>query len=75
MNHRRYPENPIPTVAAVVVSSKGILLMKRDTPPYNSLWNIPSGVIKVGETQEEAIIREVIEESGLNCRQTKIGLL
>jgi len=71
MNQRRYPENPIPSVAAVVVSSKGILLMKRNKPPYNSLWNIPSGVIKVGETQEEAVTREVIEESGMKCHVIK----
>lgn len=71
MSQRRYPENPIPSVAAVVVSSMGILLMRRNKPPYNSLWNIPSGAIKVGETQEVAVIREVIEESGINCHVIK----
>ncbi|MHA2353905.1 MAG: NUDIX domain-containing protein [Candidatus Thorarchaeota archaeon] len=65
---RRFPKHPIPSVAAVVVSSKGILLKKRSKPPFEGLWNIISGVIEVGETQEEALMREVKEEAGINCR-------
>jgi 8-oxo-dGTP diphosphatase len=65
---RIYPERPIASVAGVVVSSKGILLMKRKKPPYEGLWNIISGLIEIGETQEQAIIREVREETGLECR-------
>jgi 8-oxo-dGTP diphosphatase len=65
---RRYPENAIAAVAGVVVSSKGLLLLKRSKPPYEGLWNIISGAVKVGETQEEAIVREVREESGLESR-------
>jgi 8-oxo-dGTP diphosphatase len=68
MNSRRYPKSPIAAVAGVVVSAKGLLLMKRARPPYEGLWNIISGAIKVGETQEEAIVREVREESGLDSR-------
>ncbi|MHA1902750.1 MAG: NUDIX domain-containing protein [Candidatus Thorarchaeota archaeon] len=66
MSQRRYPETPIPSVAAVVVGSRGILLKRRNKPPYKGLWNILSGVIKTGETQEEAIVREVREETGIN---------
>jgi ADP-ribose pyrophosphatase YjhB (NUDIX family) len=66
MKQRRYPETPIPSVAAVVVGPEGILLKRRDKPPYKGMWNILSGVIKTGETQEEAIVREVREETGLN---------
>ena len=65
---RSYPERPIASVAGVVISSKGILLMKRKKPPYEGQWNIISGVIEIGETQEQAIIREVMEETGLECR-------
>ncbi|MFQ5832970.1 MAG: NUDIX domain-containing protein [Candidatus Thorarchaeota archaeon] len=67
MSRRRYPETPIPSIAAVVVGPKGILLKRRDKPPYKGLWNILSGVIKTGETQEEAVVREVREETGLNA--------
>ncbi|MHA2162889.1 MAG: NUDIX domain-containing protein [Candidatus Thorarchaeota archaeon] len=67
MSQRRYPEAPIPSVAAVVIGSKGILLKRRNKPPYKGLWNILSGVIKTGETQEESIVREVKEETGMNA--------
>ena len=67
MSLRRYPETPIPSVAAVVVGPKGALLKRRDKPPYKGLWNILSGVIKTGETQKEAIVREVREETGINA--------
>ncbi len=65
---RRYPKTPIPSVAAVVVSSRGILLKRRSKPPFEGFWNILSGVIEVGESQEEAIVREVREEAGVDCQ-------
>jgi ADP-ribose pyrophosphatase YjhB (NUDIX family) len=65
MLQRKYPEIPIPSVGAIIVGTKGILLVKRDKPPYKGLWNIVSGVINVGETQEEAVTREVREETGI----------
>jgi 8-oxo-dGTP diphosphatase len=64
----KIPREPNCRVAGVVVSSKGLLLMKRSKPPYEGLWNIISGAVKVGETQEEAIVREVREESGLESQ-------
>ena len=66
MQERVYPTVPIPAVGAIVVGLKGILLQRRSKPPYEGLWNILSGVIRTGETQEEAIVREVREETGLN---------
>ncbi|MFW9887915.1 MAG: NUDIX hydrolase [Candidatus Thorarchaeota archaeon] len=65
MSQRRFPTFPIPSVGAVIVGAKGVLLIKRDKPPFMGLWNIPTGVINVGETQEEAVLREVREETGI----------
>ena len=66
MEGRRYPKFPIPGVGAIVVSGKGILLVRRDKEPGKGLWSIPGGGVEVGETAEEAIIREVKEESGID---------
>ena len=66
MEGRRYPKFPIPGVGAIVVSAKGILLVRRDKEPGKGLWSIPGGGVEVGETAEEAIIREVKEESGVD---------
>lgn len=65
---RRYPKAPIPSVAAVVLSSERILLKRRSKPPYEGKWNILTEVIEVGETQEEALVREVKEETGVECK-------
>jgi len=40
-------------------------LVKRGHEPNKGMWSIPGGLIKLGETAEEAAIREVKEETGL----------
>jgi len=47
----------------IVISENHILLVKRQDLP---LWVIPGGGIDEGETAEEAVVREVKEESGLD---------
>ncbi len=67
MNERRYPRFPIPGVGAIVVGSKGVLLVRRDKDPGKGLWSIPGGGVETGETQEDSVIREVAEETGVQC--------
>jgi len=72
MTDRRYPKHPIPGVGAIVVSSKGILLARRDKPPGKGLWSIPGGGVELGENQKESVIREVLEETGVECEVLKL---
>lgn len=67
MSSRKYPVFPIPGVTAVVLGAKGILLVKRDKEPAKGKWSLPGGAIEVGESQEEAVAREVMEETGVVC--------
>ncbi|TFG34356.1 NUDIX domain-containing protein [Candidatus Thorarchaeota archaeon] len=67
MAGRQYPSLPIPGVGAIVVGSKGVLLARRDKDPGKGLWSIPGGGVELGETQQEAIKREVLEETGIEC--------
>lgn len=55
-----------PDIAADVIIRYmgGIVLIKRRYPPHG--WAIPGGHINVGETVEQAAIREAREETGLN---------
>ncbi|MEM0217649.1 MAG: NUDIX hydrolase [Candidatus Nezhaarchaeales archaeon] len=57
---------PLVTVDGVVVRSVGsIVLVRRRRPPYEGYWALPGGFVEYGETVEEAVKREVEEETGL----------
>jgi 8-oxo-dGTP diphosphatase len=62
----RVPGSVIPCVGAVVKDSRGrLLLIKRGHEPGAGLWSLPGGRIEPGETDAEALIREMREETGL----------
>ena len=63
------------TVAAIVVFSSGkILFIKRKTPVFKGYWALPGGRMDEGETAEEAVVREIKEETGLTVKVVaKIG--
>ncbi len=58
------PINPIISVDAIIEVSGGVILIKRKNPPYG--WAIPGGFVDYGETLEEAVCREMKEETGLD---------
>lgn len=53
-------------MGAVITDGTGrILLIKRGRPPGEGLWSVPGGRVEPGETDAEAVAREVREETGL----------
>ena len=60
-----YPEQPVVGVGAVVLDGDRVLLIKRGHAPLKGQWSLPGGRVEVGETLEQAIAREVHEETGL----------
>lgn len=62
---RRYPERPVVGVGAIVLDGGRVLLVERGNPPSAGWWSLPGGVLELGETLEEAVRREVLEETGL----------
>lgn len=63
-------------VAGVVINSEGEwLVVKKTYSGLKGVWSLPAGFVKFGETADEAVVREVKEETGLDCEVTGlIGL-
>ena len=60
------PADVVPCVGAIIIDRAGrLLLIKRGHEPGKGLWSIPGGRVEPGETDEQAVIREVREETGL----------
>lgn len=53
------------TVGAIIKKEGKVLLVKRNHEPFKGYWCLPGGHIDFGETAEQAVIREVKEETGL----------
>lgn len=52
-------------VGALIVNNDMIVLVRRRKEPAQGQWSIPGGLVEVGETLEEAVVREAFEETGL----------
>ena len=67
------PETPLLTVDAVILyESDKIVLIRRKNPPYQGELALPGGFVDIGETVENACIREAREETNLNVQINKL---
>lgn len=65
MTSREYPERPLVGVGGVVIEGGKALLIRRGSEPLLGEWSIPGGTLELGETLEEGVARELLEETGL----------
>ncbi|MHA1271705.1 MAG: NUDIX domain-containing protein [Candidatus Helarchaeota archaeon] len=69
VNRKKFPRL---TVDSIIDLGDSIVLIKRKNPPFKNHWAIPGGFIELGETVENAVIRETKEETGLDVKIIKI---
>lgn len=59
----------IPCVGAIVRDGTGrILVIRRGHEPALGSWSLPGGRVEPGESDQQAVVREVAEETGLDVR-------
>lgn len=62
---REFPEAPIVGVGAIVVDRGRVLLVQRGHEPSKGKWSLPGGMLEIGESLADGVVREVEEETGL----------
>lgn len=67
-----FPNRPIPAVSALVFRGGAVLLVKRRDEPSRGIWSPPGGSLELGETVEEAAVRETQEETGVAVRPVRV---
>lgn len=69
---REYPRHPIVGVGGVVIQGESVLLIRRGREPLKGEWSIPGGMLELGESLEEGVKREVLEETGMKVRPLEV---
>ena len=66
------PGHPQVGVGGVVLSDQRVLLIRRGKQPLVGRWSIPGGTVESGETLEQALVREMAEETGLEVEPQEL---
>ena len=56
----------------MVVRDERVLLIRRGKPPLLDRWVIPGGTVELGETLQEALVREMEEETSLRVEPLEL---
>ncbi|BCU67042.1 DNA mismatch repair protein MutT [Sulfolobales archaeon HS-7] len=66
---------PLVAVGGIILREDKILLIKRGHEPNKGMWAVPGGKVKFGESIEQAVKREVSEETNLNVKIEKLAAI
>jgi ADP-ribose pyrophosphatase YjhB (NUDIX family) len=57
-------------IYGIYVQKDKILVIKKNRGPYEGMYDLPGGRIEPGETLNEALDREILEETGMNTKES-----
>jgi len=61
-------KSPKLTADGAILKGNKILLIKRKNEPFKGNWALPDGYVEYGEKVEDAVVREVLEETGMKAK-------
>jgi 8-oxo-dGTP diphosphatase len=70
-NERGY-KNPILTVDGILVVESKLLLVRRGREPEKGKLALPGGIVEYGERTEDAVVRELKEETGVDTKPVRL---
>ncbi|MGE0453874.1 MAG: NUDIX hydrolase [Vicinamibacteria bacterium] len=66
------PSAPVVGVGGLVVRDGRVLLIRRGKQPLYGRWTLPGGTLELGESLEQAVVRELLEETGVHVRPLEL---
>jgi len=69
---RTYPTRPYLAVSAAIFRDGRVLIVRRARAPAPGLYTLPGGGVELGETLEQAAIREIREETALEIEPVEL---
>lgn len=70
---RSYPTRPYLAVSAAIFRDGRVLIVRRAQSPAYGLYTLPGGAVELGETLEQAVVREAREETGLEIEPLQLA--
>lgn len=65
-------ENPKPAIGAIILRGDQVLLCKRAREPLQGWWDLPGGFLEIDEHPEDAVARELREETGMRLEGARL---
>ncbi len=72
-DQRTYPQRPYLAVSAAIFRDGKVLVVRRARNPALGIYTLPGGGVEIGETLEQAVIREVREETALEIEPVALA--
>ena len=70
---RAYPDRPILAVSAAIIRDGRVFIARRARGPALGVWTMPGGMVEIGETLREALIREILEETSMTIEPVALA--